>query len=88
VSCCTYPVLEWIAEHVPAAPVNVMAQFHPDNFCDPASAKYHDKYAEIARRPTRRELEGSWRRARELGLNFETTSFERGSALAGPTWAQ
>src|SRR5499427_9965769 len=30
VQCCTYPVLEWIAEHVPAAPVNVMAQFHPD----------------------------------------------------------
>jgi hypothetical protein len=50
VECCTYPVLEWIAERVPAAPVNVMAQFHPDNFCDPASAKYRDKYAEIARR--------------------------------------
>src|SRR6516164_7081465 len=31
VECCTYPVL-WIAEHVPEAPVNVMAQFHPDNF--------------------------------------------------------
>src|SRR6476646_10582887 len=50
--CCTYPVLEWIAEYVPAAPVNVMAQFHPDNFCDPASDKYPEKYAEIARRPT------------------------------------
>jgi hypothetical protein len=25
-----------------------MAQFHPDNFCDPASTKYRDKYAEIA----------------------------------------
>ena len=32
---------------MPATPVNVMAQFHPDNFCDPASAKYRDKYAEI-----------------------------------------
>ena len=52
VECCTYPVLEWIAEYVPAAPVNVMAQFHPDNFCDPASDKYREKYAEIARRPT------------------------------------
>jgi uncharacterized Fe-S radical SAM superfamily protein PflX len=30
VECCTYPVPEWIAEHVSAAPVNVMAQFHPD----------------------------------------------------------
>jgi putative pyruvate formate lyase activating enzyme len=78
VECCTYPVLEWIAERVPAAPVNVMAQFHPDNFCDPGSAKYRDKYAEIARRPTRAELGKSWRCARELGLNFETTTFERG----------
>jgi putative pyruvate formate lyase activating enzyme len=79
VECCTYPVLEWIAEHVPAAPVNVMAQFHPDNFCDPASSKYRDKYAEIARPPTRTELAHSWRRAGELGLRFETTTFERRS---------
>jgi putative pyruvate formate lyase activating enzyme len=81
VACCTYPVLHWIAEHVPAAPVNVMAQFHPDNFCDPASAKYRDRYEEIARRPTRAELEQSWRRARELGLNFEATTFERRHAF-------
>jgi putative pyruvate formate lyase activating enzyme len=79
VACCTYPVLEWIAEHVPVAPVNVMAQFHPDNFCDPASAKYRDKYAEISRRPIHAELEDSWRRARELGLSFETASFDRRS---------
>ena len=81
VACCTYPVLEWISEHVPAAPVNVMAQFHPDNFCDPGSAKYRDKYSEIARRPTHAELDQSWRRARELGLNFETTTFERRHAF-------
>jgi putative pyruvate formate lyase activating enzyme len=74
-------VLEWIAERVPAAPVNVMAQFHPDNFCDPASAKYRDKYAEIAHRPTHAELEDSWRRARELGLKFETATFERRNAF-------
>ena len=77
VECCTYPVLDWIAEYVPAAPVNVMAQFHPDNFCDPASAKYRDKYAEIARRPTRPELSDAWRYASGLGLNFESTTFER-----------
>jgi uncharacterized Fe-S radical SAM superfamily protein PflX len=77
VECCTYPVLDWIAEHVPAAPVNVMAQFHPDNFCDPGSGKYRDKYAEIARRPTWLEPDDSWRRARQLGLKFETTTFER-----------
>jgi putative pyruvate formate lyase activating enzyme len=77
VECCTYPVLDWVAEHVPAAPVNVMAQFHPDNFCDPGSSKYRDKYAEIARRPTSLELEASWQRARKLGLKFETATFER-----------
>jgi putative pyruvate formate lyase activating enzyme len=81
VECCTYPVLEWIAEHMPAAPVNVMAQFHPDNFCDPASAKYRDRYAEIARRPSHAELNNSWRRAHELGLKFETTTFERCNTL-------
>jgi putative pyruvate formate lyase activating enzyme len=77
VECCTYPVLDWVAEHVPSAPVNVMAQFHPDNFCDPGSSKYRDKYAEITRRPTSLELEASWQRARELGLKFETATFER-----------
>jgi putative pyruvate formate lyase activating enzyme len=84
IECCTYPVLEWIAEHVPEAPVNVMAQFHPDNFCDSASTKYRDKYAEIARRPSRTELNKSWRRARELGLKFETTTFERCNTLGVP----
>jgi putative pyruvate formate lyase activating enzyme len=81
VECCTYPVLEWIGKHVPTAPVNVMAQFHPDNFCDPAGAKYRDKYAEISRRPTHAELDHSWRRAHELGLKFETATFERCSGF-------
>jgi putative pyruvate formate lyase activating enzyme len=84
VECCTYPVLEWIAEHMPAAPVNVMAQFHPDNFCDPTSAKFRDRYAEIARRPSHAELNNSWRRARELGLKFETTTLERLNTLGMP----
>jgi len=84
VECCTYPVLEWIAERMPQAPVNVMAQFHPDNFCDPASLKYRDKYEEIARRPTHGELDASWRRAHELGLKFETTTFERRNGFGKP----
>lgn len=77
VECCTYPVLDWIAETIPAAPVNVMAQYHPDNHCDPAGDKYRDKYAEIARRPNHGELEACYERARELGLNWEATTFER-----------
>jgi putative pyruvate formate lyase activating enzyme len=77
VECCTYPVLDWIAERAPAAPVNVMAQFHPDNFCDPKSAKYREKYSDIARQPTPVELGHSWGRARELGLQIEAATFER-----------
>jgi putative pyruvate formate lyase activating enzyme len=84
IECCTYPVLEWIAEYMPEAPVNVMAQFHPDNFCDPTSFKYRGQYEEIARRPTHRELTASWRRARELGLNFEVASFDRRKAFGIP----
>src|SRR5262249_2605698 len=53
VECCTYPVLDWIAEHTPTTPVNVMAQFHPDNFCGPGSSKY--------RRCITRDLEPSFR---------------------------
>jgi putative pyruvate formate lyase activating enzyme len=32
VGCCTYPVHEWIADRMPAAPVNLMAQFHSRQF--------------------------------------------------------
>jgi putative pyruvate formate lyase activating enzyme len=90
VECCTYPVLQWIAEHVPSVPLNVMAQFRPDNFCDPASAKYRDKHAEIARR--RAGARRLRRRARALGLNFAATTFERSNPLRHdgdaliPTW--
>jgi len=76
VVCCTAPVLKWLAAHAPLAPVNVMAQYHPDNFCDPAGEKYLDRYAAIARLPTRAELTAAWRDASELGLRFEVASFE------------
>ncbi len=55
----------------------VVRSFIPTIFATRASAKYRDKYAEIARRPTSSELNASWRRAEELGLKFETTTFER-----------
>jgi len=76
VECCTFPVLDWIATHLPGAPVNIMDQYHPDNFCDPASAKYRPGHAGIARRPTRRELRAAYRHAQTLGLAFETVTFE------------
>jgi putative pyruvate formate lyase activating enzyme len=77
VECCTRPVLEWIADNMPDAPVNIMDQYHPDNFCDPRSPKYHTEYVQISRRTTRREILQAFRCAKELGLNFESLSFEK-----------
>jgi len=76
VECCTRPVLEWIAENLTGAPVNVMAQYHPDTFTDPRNPGYREKYRALSRRPMRSELEESYRIARDLGIVFEGITFE------------
>lgn len=78
VECCTYPILDWIAERMPDVPVNVMDQYHPDNFCDPSSAKYRDRYAAIARRATRTEIEAAYAHADRRGLHYVSITHERG----------
>jgi putative pyruvate formate lyase activating enzyme len=77
VECCTRPVLEWIAREMPEVPVNVMDQYRPENFCDPADAKFKERYRAIARRPRREEVVQAYRYARGLGLRFEALSYER-----------
>jgi putative pyruvate formate lyase activating enzyme len=77
VECCTRPVFEWVATHMPEVPVNVMDQYHPDNFCEPAGAKFNPKYADIARRPSRSEIREAFRHAKRLGLRFEALSYEK-----------
>ncbi len=72
VECCTYPVLDWIAEVMPEVPVNIMDQYRPENFCDPKSAKYLERYAQIARRPRAAEVRAAYGYAKRRGLNFET----------------
>jgi putative pyruvate formate lyase activating enzyme len=79
VECCTRPVLEWIAENVPDVPVNVMDQYHPNNFCEPGSAKFRDKYQPIARPCTPREIRLAYRYAKDLGVLFEALSYEKNS---------
>jgi putative pyruvate formate lyase activating enzyme len=79
VACCSYPVLDWIAAHMPEVPLNVMDQYRPDNFCDPHSTKYRPQYAAIARRPTSSEIQGAYRYADRLGLNYKTVTFDRHS---------
>ncbi|MGH9960926.1 MAG: radical SAM protein, partial [Pyrinomonadaceae bacterium] len=77
VECCTLPVLQWVAETMPEVPVNIMDQFHPDNFCDPGNSKYNAKYQAISRRPTSREVLQAFRYAKELGVRFESLSYEK-----------
>ncbi len=77
VECCTRPVMEWIATHLPGAPVNVMDQFRPDTFTDPRSCEYQPKYEDLSRRPTQDEIRESYRIAHELGINFESVTFEK-----------
>ncbi|MGQ0546686.1 MAG: radical SAM protein [Betaproteobacteria bacterium] len=77
VECCTVPVLDWIAAHMPQAPVNIMDQYHPDNYCDPGNEKFMERYRPLARAPRRAVIVGAYRHARELGLRFESLSYER-----------
>ena len=77
VDCCTLPVLEWIAANLPGVPVNVMDQYHPDNYCDPANEKYQERYAPLARRPSPREIGAAYAHAKRLGIAFESMSLER-----------
>lgn len=77
VECCTKPCLDWVKENMPEAPLNIMDQYHPDNYCNPKSSQFNSKYQELARKPTLDELEESFAYAKELKLNFETLSFEK-----------
>jgi putative pyruvate formate lyase activating enzyme len=77
VECCTAPVLEWIAANLPGTPVNVMDQYHPDNNCDPGNPNYRERYAALARRPSRAEIRAAFAHARRLGVPFEILSYEK-----------
>lgn len=77
VDCCTKPVLDWLATHMPEVPVNIMDQYHPDMFAEPGSPLFREEYREIARRPTAGELAAAFAHARRLGLCFEEVSFEK-----------
>jgi hypothetical protein len=96
VECCSFPVLDWIALHLPGAPVNITDQYHPDNFCDPASVKYRPQYAPAHRpraarglppcagprpRVRDRHLRGSWARALAAGYGDVDQAKRRSPAV-------
>lgn len=71
VDCCTKPILRFIAETIgEKAFVNVMAQYYPANMV----TKNSQKYADIARYPSRREIVEAYDYARGLGLQFHQVS--------------
>ncbi len=77
VECCTKTVLRWIKYNMPDALVNIMYQFHPDNYCDPFSKKFDIRYNIIARYPTKEELIEAYNYAKELNLDFIVVSFDK-----------
>jgi len=75
--CCTVPVLDWIATHLPDAPVNIMDQYHPDQACLPGHPRFEERYRPLARRISRAEFEAALAHARRLGLRHAALSLER-----------
>jgi putative pyruvate formate lyase activating enzyme len=76
VECCTYAVIDWIAEHMPDVPVNVMNQYHPDMFANPRSPRYREKYETVSRRLSEEELLSAYLYARQKRIAFEPMTFE------------
>lgn len=70
VECCTKPVLEWIAKNAPNSLVNIMDQYRPEHLV----IRKPEKYAGIARRVTKEEMEEAYKFAQTLGINFEQLS--------------
>ena len=70
-------MLDWIAENMPEAPVNIMDQYHPDNYCDPGNESFMERHRPLARFPQRSEILAAFRHAKACGLRFESLSYER-----------
>jgi putative pyruvate formate lyase activating enzyme len=60
--CCTLPILQWLAENLPQALVNIMAQYHPEH----RAREFPELREKILRSDHRLALE----HARRLGLEI------------------
>jgi putative pyruvate formate lyase activating enzyme len=71
VECCTKPILEFIAENMrDEVLVNIMAQYYPSNLV----TRTPERYPDIARHPSRREIQEAYDHAHALGIEFEQVS--------------
>jgi putative pyruvate formate lyase activating enzyme len=68
--CCTFPILEWVAENLPNCLVNVMAQYRPEH----RVRRDKDRFPDIARRPTRDEINAAYAKANDLGIGWRPVS--------------
>jgi putative pyruvate formate lyase activating enzyme len=59
--CCTLPVLDWLSDHLPGAPVNIMAQYHPEH----RAAEFPELKGRLSRSDHRAAVE----HARRIGLD-------------------
>ncbi len=66
----TYPILEWCAEYVPKALVNIMGQYRPMHLV----REHPDKYKDINRGITYEEMSSARDKAEELGILWRPVS--------------
>jgi putative pyruvate formate lyase activating enzyme len=68
--CCTFPILEWVAENMPNCMVNIMAQYRPEHRVRRSPRDYDD----INRRVSSQEMQLAFTKANELGICWEPVS--------------
>ncbi|MGV9173469.1 MAG: radical SAM protein [Promethearchaeia archaeon] len=66
IECCSFPILEFIAEEVPKCVVNIMGQYHP--------AYHANQYSQINRRPTSEEMNKVKEYADQLDILYRPVS--------------
>ena len=76
IECCTYPVIDWIADHMSDTEVNVMNQYHPDMFTNPNSSRYQSKFEAVSRQPNEDEILSAYLYAQRKGVAFERITFD------------
>jgi putative pyruvate formate lyase activating enzyme len=70
IECCTFPILEWVAENMPNCMVNIMSQYRPQH----RVRREPEHFSDIARGVHREEMDMARARADELGICWRPVS--------------
>ena len=70
VECCTTPILEWVAAHMPNCMVNIMDQYRPEH----RVLSERERFSDIARGLRREEIDTARAKADELGICWRPVS--------------